>query len=62
MQPPHQNYPINSGSACRAKAAALRDEARTTTSNVAIEKLLEIANDWDALAAYYDQAEQKFVA
>jgi hypothetical protein len=62
METTNQNGFINSASACRAKAASLREEARVMTSIAAIEKLLEIANDWDALAADYDRTEQKFVA
>jgi hypothetical protein len=34
-----------------AKAKALREEARAPSSITAIEKLLEIANQWDDLAA-----------
>jgi len=49
---------INSASACRAKAASLRREARAQTSPVAVAQLLEIAGYWERLAMDYDMTEK----
>jgi hypothetical protein len=56
MQSPHKNDPIKSGPACRAKAASLREEARTMTS-IAAKEFLEIAHNWETLAADYERVE-----
>ena len=45
---------IGSASACRAKAAALRESARSDSNAVLAAKLLVIAQQWDDLAADYD--------
>jgi hypothetical protein len=50
--------PINSASACRAKAASLRLEARAQASAVAVAQLLEIAGYWERLAMDYDMTEK----
>ena len=50
--------PINTATACRAKAAALRLEARAQTSPVAVAQLLEIAGYWERLAMDYDMTEK----
>ena len=57
MSLPYPRILINSASACRAKAASLREEARTCKSAISATKLLEIACHWDKLAAGYEQGE-----
>jgi hypothetical protein len=54
----HTPMPMNSAPACRAKAAALRREAKAQTSPVAVAQLLEIAGYWDRLATDYELTEQ----
>ena len=61
MAPPYTAMPINSASACRAKAASLRREAKAQISPVAVAQLLEIAGYWDRLATDYDLAEKSAV-
>jgi len=58
MTATHTQPPINSASACRAKARSLKVEARTQKSPVAVAQLLEIAGYWERLALDYDLTEK----
>jgi len=61
MTAPRTPMSINSAPGCRAKAAALRREAKTQTSPVAVSQLLEIAGYWDRLASDYELTEGSVV-
>jgi hypothetical protein len=50
----NQFLTINNALACRAKAAALREELDKDHSEAVAVKMLNIAQQWDDLAADYE--------
>jgi len=61
MTTPRKPMLINSASACRAKAASLRREAKGQISPIAVAQLLEIAGYWDRLAVDYESTEDRTI-